>query len=254
MRWAVPGRRVAVGAAAPSGVGDILFSSRSLREYQAMFALTDDDLAGRLLDCAGGAASFAAAVADRADDVRACDPAYTSTPEELDARSAANLARAAAYVHGHPDEYAWSFFADFDTYRSERDASRAAFLADYTTHRERYLAGRLPRLPFRDASFDLVLCSHLLFSWSDRLDLDFHLAAISELARVGRVVRIFPLFAMGAGPPLDLDPLLARLRHRGLIAQRRPVDYQFQRGRPLMLEITAGTPDEAAIADSTSMA
>jgi SAM-dependent methyltransferase len=241
MSGPVPGRRVALGATAPTGIGDILFSPRSFREYRAMFALTGDDLAGRLLDCAGGAASFAAAVADRAGDVRACDPAYTSSPDDLDARSAADLARAAAYVHSHPDEYAWSFFADFDTYKAERGASRAAFVADYTAHRERYVAGRLPHLPFRAGSFDLVLCSHLLFSWSDRLDLDFHLAAIGELARVGRVVRIFPLFAMGAGPPLDLDPLLARLRRRGLIVEKRPVDYQFQRGRPVMLQVTAGS-------------
>ncbi|MFD6454223.1 hypothetical protein ACFWF3_25915 [Nocardia sp. NPDC060220] len=36
------------------GFGEILVSSRSLHEYRAMFALTDDDLGRRILDCRVG--------------------------------------------------------------------------------------------------------------------------------------------------------------------------------------------------------
>jgi SAM-dependent methyltransferase len=230
-------RGVRVGTAAPTGIGEVLFSSRSYREYRAMFALTDAELAGRLLDCPGGAADFTATATAIGADVYACDPAYVARPAELDARSLADLHRARCYVEAHPEEYTWSFFADLDTYGTERAASRAAFVAHYAHHRERYLAAQLPDLPFVDGAFDLVLCSHLLFSWADRLDLDFHEAAITEMTRVGAAARIFPTFAMGADPVLDLDPLLCRLRRQGIAAKFCPVDYLFQRGQPLMLEV-----------------
>ena len=42
-------------------IGPYLVSARSAAEYRAMFALTDDDLRGRVLDCPGGGASFTAA-------------------------------------------------------------------------------------------------------------------------------------------------------------------------------------------------
>ena len=48
------------------GLGDIIVSSRPYDEYRAMFGLTDAEiLAGPVLDCPGGAGSFAAEVRDR---------------------------------------------------------------------------------------------------------------------------------------------------------------------------------------------
>ena len=52
-----------------SGIGDMLISSRSFAEYRSMFALTDDDLSRRILDCPAGAAGFTSAVNDRGGDV-----------------------------------------------------------------------------------------------------------------------------------------------------------------------------------------
>ncbi|WP_100501740.1 hypothetical protein [Geodermatophilus chilensis] len=46
-------------------IGDFLVSARSSAEYRAMFALTDADLRGRVLDCPGGGASFTAAARAR---------------------------------------------------------------------------------------------------------------------------------------------------------------------------------------------
>ena len=59
----------------------------------------------------------------------------------------------------------------------------------------------LPRLPFPGGRFDLVLSSHFLFTYADRLDLEFHRAALRELHRVARrEVRVFPLLEQGGGP------------------------------------------------------
>ena len=59
-----------------SSFGDVLVSARSLAEYRAMFDLTDDDLAGSVLDCPGGAASFTAEARRQGLDVTAVDPTY----------------------------------------------------------------------------------------------------------------------------------------------------------------------------------
>jgi hypothetical protein len=220
-----------LGSAPPSGIGEILVSCRAFAEYRAMFALTERDLELELLDCPGGAAEFTAVTGGRA-----CDPLYGLAPDALLARAAADRRRAESYVQAHPEEYEWSFFAGLDDYRAQRDAALAAFAHDYATHPERYVEASLPELPFADEAFGLALCSHLLFAFADRLDLAFHVAAIAELTRVAsREARIYPVFAMGSRPSLDLAPLRAELAARGIGAELVGVDYRFQRGEPVML-------------------
>ena len=225
-----------LGSAPPSGIGEVLVSCRSFDEYRAMFALTDAELGLALLDCPGGAAGFAAVTG-----AHACDPLYGLEPERLVARAQADRRRAEAYVRAHPEEYAWSFFAGLDDYRARRGAALTAFARDYEAHRDRYVEASLPELPFADDAFDLALSSHLLFAFADRLDLEFHVAAIEELTRVAQEARIFPVFAMGSGPRLDLTPLRAALAARGIGAELVAVDYRFQRGEPAMLVARAAT-------------
>lgn len=55
----------------PSGIGAMLVSSRSLAEYRAMFALSNGDLAKRILDCPA---------AQRASPPRSMPAAGTSQP------------------------------------------------------------------------------------------------------------------------------------------------------------------------------
>jgi hypothetical protein len=63
------------------GLGDIIVSSRPYDEYRAMFGLTDREvLAGPVLDCPGGAGSFAAEVRDRGGRAVSADPAYATPP------------------------------------------------------------------------------------------------------------------------------------------------------------------------------
>ena len=77
------------------------------------------------------------------------------------------------YVRAHPEQYRWSFFSNPDEHLRSRAEAGARFAADLRAHPQRYIAGRLPVLPFPSASFELVLSSHLLFSYADRLHLGF---------------------------------------------------------------------------------
>lgn len=220
------------------GIGETLISSRSLDEYRSMFGLTESDLARRILDCPGGAAGFTAELNDRGGDVTACDVAYFGrTGDELEALARAEADRGNRFVGDHPDRYRWTFFPGPDEHARARLGAVERFAADLRRHPERYVAGRLPSLPFADASFDLALSSHLLFSYSDRLDHAFHVAAIRDLMRVARSeVRIFPLVAAGSSEPYPrLRELLAELRAHDIVGRFVGVDYEFQEGADRML-------------------
>ena len=103
------------------------------------------------------------------------------------------------------------------------------------------MPGSLPDLPFGDRQFDLVLSSHFLFTYADRLDQDFHYDALIELHRIcRREVRVFPLLDQSGRSLSDMTrTLLARLVRQGIAAKVTQVPYEFQRGGNEMLVLSA---------------
>ena len=114
------------------------------------------------------------------------------------------------------------------------------FLMDYEDGLEegRYIAAELPDLPFEDDSFDMALCSHLLFLYSDHLDEAFHKASIDEMLRVAKEVRIFPLLTLENKPSPHLEPVIDHLRSNGYKAEVVQTGYEFQKGADEMLQIS----------------
>lgn len=216
-------------------IGEMLVSARSLDEYRKMFSLTEEDLRGRILDCPGGAASLTAEVRALGGMAVACDPVYVRPGAELAERARADLRRGYLYHQSNPDEYVWTYFTHPDQYLAARSRSIDLFTADYAAAPGHYVAASLPDLPFPDQSFDLAVCSHLLFSYADRLDRRFHVASILELARVAREVRIHPLVPFGFAVNPELPGLIEELDRLHVRATVHRVDYEFQRGGHSML-------------------
>jgi len=220
-------------------IGEYLLSSRSLAEYRAMFSLSSEDLELRILDCPGGGSSFTASVNAKGGDVTAVDPVYDRSPEQVAAMVSAEVARGSAWTVANLDRYRWDFYGDADGHRRVRTDSARIFGADIVADSAKYQPGALPELPFADKAFDLVLCSHLLFTYSDRLDRDFHRLAIVEMARVGSQVRIYPLAHQSGSDERDLvAELVTMLPSHGLRASIVPVSYEFQRGAGEMLVVS----------------
>jgi Methyltransferase domain len=221
-------------------IGPYLVSARSAAEYRAMFALTDDDLRGRVLDCPGGGASFTAAARAGGTAAFAVDPVYATPPRELVARLEGELARGSAFATAHAERYVWDFYGDPAGHARLRAESAAVFARDLAEHPGHHVAAALPDLPFADGAFDLVLSSHLLFTYADRLDAGFHVAALRELARVGSEVRVYPLVDQAGRPLPDLvDDVVAELGDTGVHARVQDVPYEFQRGARSMLRLGA---------------
>ncbi|MHB2022772.1 MAG: methyltransferase domain-containing protein [Mycobacteriales bacterium] len=213
-------------------IGRTLISARSLDEYLAMFALDADGLPDKVLDCPGGAASFGAEARACGIDVTSVDPVYAADKVWLATHAVDEAVRGNKHTASTVDAYVWTFFSDVNDHLQRRLRAAEVFGADLRGASGRYVAAALPMLPFHDASFDLVLSSHLLFVYADRLDAEFHVAAVRELVRVCRgEVRIFPLVRDDGVDTTSLVHhvvnALRRDRHHVSLKLSR---YEFQRG------------------------
>ncbi|MFH8990276.1 methyltransferase domain-containing protein [Streptomyces sp. NPDC017940] len=222
----------------------MLVSSRSFDEYRAMFALSDDDLAQRVLDCPGGAASFVAQAGARGVDAVAVDPLYGQERDVLGALAQREIEHKHADVAAGARDFVWDWFGTPERYTRLRAESARAFTADIAARPDRYVAGALPHLPFPDRSFDLVLSSHLLFSYGAQLGEDFHLSALIELVRVARrEVRLFPVVLHTSD---ERYPALDRLRNAldalGVPSRLDRVGYAFQPGGDEVLVLDTAAP------------
>jgi hypothetical protein len=213
---------------------------RSFDEYRRMFALTDCDLARHILGCADGPAAFNAAMHRLGRRAISCDPLYQFPRDEIRARIDATYPHMLEFATRERNRFVWTTIPSPERLGQIRMAAMNDFLADYqsSVSPTRYFAGALPDLPFADQSFDLALCSHFLFLYSNDLCLDFHRRSVLELCRVAPEVRIFPLLDMDGRPSPHVAPLLHDLPRHDLRATIERVDYEFQRGGDEMLRLT----------------
>jgi hypothetical protein len=212
---------------------------RKAHEYLRMFDLNQADLSGRILGCGDGPASFNAELTALGHHVISVDPIYAFPAEAIRARVDATYESIIGQVKLHLERYVWREFADPDALGATRLAAMEGFLADYEAGKAagRYVEGSLPTLPFADDSFDLALCSHLLFLYSEQLDTSFHVAAVKELLRLAREVRIFPLLALNCELSPHLSVVIEWCKVQGYRAEMRRVPYEFQVGGDKMLHV-----------------
>jgi hypothetical protein len=218
---------------------EIIPWGRSFDEYRLMFDLSERDLAGRILGCGDGPASFNAEANSRGHRIISCDPIYAFSADSIRQRAEHSHETVIAQVRTIQDEFVWNYFHDPNHLGRVRTAAMRLFLEDFEKGKAegRYVATSLPRLLFGDAQFDLALCSHLLFLYSDQLSFDFHREAIEELLRVASEVRVFPLLSLDLRPSPHVDPLMNYLAEKGWRTEVLMVPYEFQRGGNRMFRI-----------------
>ena len=213
---------------------------RSFEEYVSMFSLSERDLGLRILGCADGPASFNATLTQRGGNAISVDPIYQFSREELGSRIRETYDQVLAQVRMNQDEFVWSNFSSVEALGQARMVAIDDFLSDFETGicAGRYVVGELPKLSFEDNTFDLALCSHFLFLYSEQLSAEFHVRSIQELCRVASEVRVFPLLENGAKRSRHLDRVISDLSALGYSVQIDRVAYEFQRGGNEMLRIS----------------
>jgi hypothetical protein len=229
-------------------LSEIVPWGRSYDEYLSMFSLSPEDLQGNILGCSDGPASFNAVLTSRAKggSVISVDPLYAFSAEEIQQRIEATSAIVLEQTRKNQEEFVWKHIASVEELGRIRMTAMAEFLRDFEQRRaeDRYVNGSLPQLDFADQAFDLALCSHFLFLYSEQLSEEFHLAAIKELCRVAAEARIFPLLELGSKKSRHLESVIAQLQREGYQAEIQRTVYEFQKGGNEMLVIspsTAGT-------------
>jgi hypothetical protein len=204
---------------------------RSFDEYRRMFALSEVDLAGRILGCGDGPASFNAEATARGRAVVSCDPIYELSADEIERRVSDSYEKVISQVKQSVDGFIWTYFRDADDLGQHRIAAMRTFLADFERGKQvgRYIVAALPSLPFPPRSFTLALVSHLLFLYSEEHLRTDHTSAIDELLRVADEVRIFPLLGLDRRWSPHVEPARRHLESDGYSVTIAPVDYEFQK-------------------------
>lgn len=214
---------------------------RSLSEYQRMFAMTNADIKGSILGCGDGPASFNAELTAQGGNVISIDPIYAFSTEAIRQRVEETHTTIVDKVKQTPDDYLWTEFCDPDGLGAHRLATMERFLVDFEDGKAtgRYQTQAVPTLDFPDGHFTLALSSHFLLLYTEQLSFDFHCAAVRELCRVAREVRIFPLLDLACQRSAHVEPLQSYLTDLGYGTQIEQVPYEFQRGGNQMLRINS---------------
>jgi hypothetical protein len=220
----------------------VAFYGRTLSEYLKIFDLDLPSWRGcSILDCPAGASSFVAEAHRQGIQAVACDPLYGSDVTRLIERGEADIQHVIERIARVRHLFQWNFYSSLRALQDHRMLALRQFQEDYPRGllEHRYINAELPRLPFEDRRFDLVLSGHFLFTYSDRFDYAFHRATILELVRVSaREVRIYPLQGPDAHPYEDLDNLRFDVRRMGFHSEIHPVPFEFQRGSNQMLRVS----------------
>ncbi|HEY5652825.1 MAG TPA: hypothetical protein VIR63_00440 [Pontiella sp.] len=221
---------------------------RSFEEYVSMFKLSEDDLKGNILGCSDGPASFNSSLTNQGGTVTSLDPIYGLSAEEIQKRIDETYDVVLEQVRNNKEDFVWGKIKTPRELGEIRMQAMSAFLSDFPAGIKagRYVEGSLPALPFASQQFDLAVCSHFLFLYSEPLSEDFHVESILELCRVAREVRIFPIIEFGSNASRHLDSVISRLKQQNYESLIETVPYAFQKNGNQMLKIRRVEPAASA--------
>lgn len=211
---------------------------RNLKEYKQIFALSETNLQQKIISFGDGPASFNAEMTVQQHSVISLDPVYQFSREEIQRRIAETKEIVITQTRSNAANFVWKHIKDVDALARIRMEAMQLFLNDFDAGKKegRYIPHALPeRTGFDDLSFDIGLSSHFLILY-DQLGLDLHLQSITEMLRLCRELRIFPLLNLNAEKSEVLDGIMNYFapKYKLDIVQ---VDYEFQKNGNEMLKI-----------------
>ncbi len=218
---------------------DVVPWGRSFEEYLEMFLLAEADLDKKIIGVGDGPASFNARMFQKGKKIMSVDPIYLFSEQQIRQRIRETYSIVISQTSENRDKFIWGKIPSLDALARTRMAAMEEFCKDFELGKKqgRYINASLPRLPFADNAFDLVLSSHLLFFYSENRDLDFHLESVREFIRIGKEVRIFPLVDLNSKPSPYLAAVKDHLRSLGYQYSVEQVPYHFQKDGNKMLRI-----------------
>ncbi|MDE6832676.1 MAG: class I SAM-dependent methyltransferase [Ruminococcus sp.] len=220
-------------------LNDVVPWGRNFSEYVNMFNLTESDLSKKIAGFGDGPASFNYEATEKGYDVVSFDPVYQFSEEELSKRIEEVRIIVMQQMKENMDNYVWENIQNLNELENLRMSAMRLFLSDYECGKaeKRYIVHTLPeRLPYNDDTFDIGLSSHFLMMYTS-LGYDFHIKAISEMLRVCREVRIFPIVDLDANKTSLINDVLSYFNNH-YTTEIVTTNYEFQKGENKLLIIT----------------
>ncbi|MDE6538624.1 MAG: class I SAM-dependent methyltransferase [Ruminococcus sp.] len=211
---------------------------RNFREYVNMFNLTENDLTKKIAGFGDGPASFNYEATEKGYDVVSFDPVYQFSKEELSKRIEEVRIIVMKQMKENMDNYIWKNIKNLDELENWRMSAMRLFLSDYECGKSqnRYIVHILPeKLPYNDNTFDIGLSSHFLMMYTS-LGYDFHIKAMSEMLRVCKEIRIFPIVDLDANKTSLISDVLDYFKNH-YNTEIVTTNYEFQKGENKLLII-----------------
>lgn len=211
---------------------------RNLDEYKSMFSLTDSDLDKRIISFGDGPASFNCEMNGLNKSVVSIDPVYRFSADQLKRRIKKAKDIVIEQTKNNLENFVWTKIKNIEELEKIRLSAMGNFLQDFEVGKRegRYVNHEMPnKTKFDDLTFDLGLSSHFLILYS-QLGLDFHISSMTEMLRISKAIRIFPVLNLDAKKSELLDDLIKHFE-TSFIVDIEKVDYEFQKKGNEMLTI-----------------
>jgi hypothetical protein len=211
---------------------------RNFDEYKQMFLLDDNDKSKKIAGFGDGPASFNYEATGQGYSVTSFDPIYQFSKNALEKRIDEVRTTVMEQMKENKDNYVWTNIKSLDELENIRMSAMSLFLTDYEQGKseKRYIYHELPNvLPYKDDTFDIGLSSHFLLMYT-ALGYDFHICAMSEMLRVCKEIRIFPIVDLDANKT-DLISKVIEYFKKSYDVEIKETGYKFQKDANRLLII-----------------
>lgn len=211
---------------------------RNLDEYRLMFCLSDSDMSKKIAGFGDGPASFNYEATQKGYSITSFDPIYQFSKADLQKRINDVRISVMQQMRENVDNYVWTNIKNLDELENVRMSAMKLFLEDFEKGKQggRYIYHELPnRLMYSDDTFDIGLSSHFLLMYTV-LGYDFHIQAMTEMLRICREIRIFPIVDLDANKTDLIQSVIEYFEQRYNVEIRK-TQYEFQKGDNKLLII-----------------
>ena len=211
---------------------------RNLEEYKLMFCLNDSDISKKIAGFGDGPASFNYEATQLGYSVTSFDPVYQFSKKDLQKRIEEVRITVMQQMRENRDNYVWTNIKSLEELENVRLSAMQLFLSDYERGKaeNRYICYELPEeLPYKENAFDIGLSSHFLLMYTS-LGYDFHIRSMTEMLRVCREIRIFPIVDLDANKTDLISNVIDHFKS-GYDVEIRETEYEFQKNANKLLVI-----------------
>ena len=211
---------------------------RNFDEYRLMFCLSDSDMSKKIAGFGDGPASFNYEATQKGCSVTSFDPIYQFSKNDLQKRIDDVRVTVMQQMRENADNYVWTNIKNLDDLENVRMSAMKLFLEDFEKGKQdnRYIYHELPdRLTCSEDTFDIGLSSHFLLMYTV-LGYDFHIQAMTEMIRVCKEIRIFPIVDLDANETDLISKVIDYFKQRYNVEIKK-TQYEFQKGDNRLLII-----------------